>query len=907
MGVDAWMACVTSEDLILEIHNFVSGATYGAKGRNEELARGAIVLLKTLPAAREAVLEHLCHVFDEAVSQHTREGEEAGGTAEESVIPDIHAVLSQFITSNPSSWAPLVSAWSLDLLGQLSSKYAGRRGVPHATSLTELLQLWMTCRATRTLIDLSTQSIATLISTDADLCVDALLDTSVQHSPNFDWVVAHIGSCFPNTIIRRVLVCGLKDFCCHDLEAPSMLLASEKKVPKLASVVGILGHLAGQHSEDIRRALVALFRNSFCENASAEQLATIPFLLQLASMSNMLLRVITTDFVTTLNADLLNQMCDQIPLWRTSIVPDLEGLASLVVHLVLRSDEGGAQVLQFLLTTAADDCQGEARILPKVRKACGLILDSLLLEMQRLVFTSRVADVPLLHCLQQDMPSLCYSLLGSVDTRVQWLLPILTAVGLQGGDRVGCCILKLLLTNAHKPRQLWNFVKILRSLEAVQPEVLVATVDQTISQLATFTASSTALVLSNLLTLLQWETGSKLPWRSSICRALKASLQVLANQLFGCNTEACDTTAELLALLPPSDALPSFVLAHLCRSVVRHFFKTIQCSRNKLQQVKLCKKIMAHLCQQSASRYYLLRLLIEGLTHNSYADKFGAKVPASRKRKWQESNGAFTLLQQNSEHAVTVTLPRSHSTVFHAGVIGQGPLAQPKETHTSTIEASANCQYLLDLLQTLCLSSPEPAASSLALLMVELISPDVMFNGLPWPEEDFMKVTVERDLHVKRCFDEFPVLWLLLTFLATMPPALCYCSVLLRALIAVMMSFWATCQEKKASNCPKQLELTCQVVTLMATGQLLPPPLCHTCELLPLLTPHEVSVILADIWQYMKENVPSPSLFNSNKLAKRSVERECHKKFTYRLQHILQKNIETSGKLYAKFFSLKPC
>ena len=35
-------------------------------------------------------------------------------------------------------------------------------------------------------------------------------------------------------------------------------------------------------------------------------------------------------------------------------------------------------------------------------------------------------------------------------------------------------------------------------------------------------------------------------------------------------------------------------------------------------------------------------------------------------------------------------------------------------------------------------------ARTLALLFIELVAPDVMYNGIPWPEEDFMKVTVER-------------------------------------------------------------------------------------------------------------------------------------------------------------------
>lgn len=30
--------------------------------------------------------------------------------------------------------------------------------------------------------------------------------------------------------------------------------------------------------------------------------------------------------------------------------------------------------------------------------------------------------------------------------------------------------------------------------------------------------------------------------------------------------------------------------------------------------------------------------------------------------------------------------------------------------------------------------------TAVSLLLVELISPDVMYNGLPWPEEEFCKV-----------------------------------------------------------------------------------------------------------------------------------------------------------------------
>lgn len=79
------------------------------------------------------------------------------------------------------------------------------------------------------------------------------LDTSVKHSPHFDWVVAHVGSCFPNTVITRVLSVGLKDFC----QNKSYQQVNES--PKLKSVVGILGHLAGSHVEDIWKAILEMF------------------------------------------------------------------------------------------------------------------------------------------------------------------------------------------------------------------------------------------------------------------------------------------------------------------------------------------------------------------------------------------------------------------------------------------------------------------------------------------------------------------------------------------------------------------------------------------------------------------------------------------------------------------------
>ena len=52
-------------------------------------------------------------------------------------------------------------------------------------------------------------------------------------------------------------MCGLKDYCHHGNRGD---VAMDEKIPKMGSVVGILGHLASKHSQDIRAALMKLFQ-----------------------------------------------------------------------------------------------------------------------------------------------------------------------------------------------------------------------------------------------------------------------------------------------------------------------------------------------------------------------------------------------------------------------------------------------------------------------------------------------------------------------------------------------------------------------------------------------------------------------------------------------------------------------
>lgn len=87
----------------------------------------------------------------------------------------------------------------------------------------------------------------------------------------------------------------MKDFCAKGS------IGSSSKSAKLNSVVGILGHLASSHFIDIRKALLELFQWNLEDSKTDVQQrnAVVPFLLQLASKSQMLLRALSTDVLHT--------------------------------------------------------------------------------------------------------------------------------------------------------------------------------------------------------------------------------------------------------------------------------------------------------------------------------------------------------------------------------------------------------------------------------------------------------------------------------------------------------------------------------------------------------------------------------------------------------------------------------
>lgn len=638
-------------------------------------------------------------------------------------------MLSEFIRLNPRAWAPLVSAWAVDLLGQLSSKHAGRRVAPHSSSLNELLQLWMSCAATRSLMEAYSQCLAAMLAWCPDACVDALLDTSVQHSPHFDWVVAHIGSAFPGTIISRVLACGLKDFCSHGAKDQGLMVMGVEKgsrVPKIGSVVGILGHLAAHHSDSIRKELLRMFQESLTPSSplsptssstsweSSPQLrrAAVPFLLQLAAMSPNLFGAVSAELVELLRPPILLHLQALLQPFPRE---ELDNMLGLAVHLISQSPSGGARVLRFLADTATPASVIISGPTPSphegVREGCDRLLQMLLLHLHKLVFNrSEGAEggphlsasshsqrvIPFLEELQLHIGELCAETLRLERKRHLWLHQLLCLLSVYGGASVATEAFCQLLTQARNPEELALAWQLHTMLSSCMAGLIPAAVARCVAQIHTHTLGPRQLrqLLLNLGTAIQSQDEERrgaLAVQSSMAvqvgSAVSAHLHDFGPLLLHGDPAVSHAAVRLLSCSPlPRTASPAHLLL-LCRAAVTHFFLALrrrgeggkvgrdggQAGEAVSCSVQLLSRFAAY---SPLTLKAVLQQLVEGALHKGNANLFGGQIAdmsgAPIASPATSPDLGASLLDINCRFGTTVNFSGSVWSVFHAGVIGKG-------------------------------------------------------------------------------------------------------------------------------------------------------------------------------------------------------------------------------------------
>lgn len=114
------------------------------------------------------------------------------------------------------------------------------------------------------------------------------------------------------------------------------------------------------------------------------------------------------------------------------------------------------------------------------------------------------------------------------------------------------------------------------------------------------------------------------------------------------------------------------------------------------------------------------------------------------------------------------TIPLTkHSSVYNGGIIGTGKRKPPVLNMLKDSVVTSNTQELIKAVRSCCSLPPNndnkfldislESVTQISLQLVQYISPDVMYNGLPWPEEEFSKV-IRQCIYYGYIFHNFLIL-----------------------------------------------------------------------------------------------------------------------------------------------------
>lgn len=135
----------------------------------------------------------------------------------------------------------------------------------------------------------------------------------------------------------------------------------------------------------------------------------------------------------------------------------------------------------------------------------------------------------------------------------------------------------------------------------------------------------------------------------------------------------------------------------------------------------------------------LRSLLIGAMNPSVSVPLFGGRQQGQEVLK---PNQTCSLFEENLKFGAMPTHPLGTSTVFHAGIIGEGKrkvAAAALENESTKENSLIFVSILFKVCDEVTVMAKEETYKQLALLLVDLVSPDVMYNGLPWPEEDFTR------------------------------------------------------------------------------------------------------------------------------------------------------------------------
>lgn len=840
------------------------------------------------------------------------------------------------------SWAAtFISQWSLSRLIKPSVEYAKIMNLDFKGACT----LWLGCSAMRCLLDLCGLCFSKFDDGETKRYIYDLENVFADNRPNFDWCVAHLSSLFPLKFISNIL------------RMPSMLTPAF-----IPSTVTVLEYLSSSNESSLNMLLRELIDEAL--NADQNDLKSkdyIPNLIQLASKSEIYAQAIlnvflefmgkgSDQFVEKLKRQAIMRPLDYNPDKLQAVLPELilktrENGTKLLLLLADRFDNGWCMELLELVMTELQSLVLNDKTCPlfsDVRKdsswrilwdAC--VSEKAILQQTaiRLITTSSSERYPMLY--YKTIEELIRANTAAQPNAFNALVRILDdPIGINDVPDVKVAIshivqqLSIDVDNRNHQNQsyfiLKNFVDLVTVEKGGQCQFLKRSI-------LTSALKSAARMLLHIWEILlrkvmpDVESAAVLKNDSDEISRKRIKLEEsddpmeiadLEEEKIFVTKDQIHAMTQLMDLLNVVGALNMSDAIRCEKFTVKYFFWCLTES-DEIERAMVTDRCYSLLSKQCAGRKGIrsaaMRDLLEGALF-LYPNLFGAPLHLAEKSHIYHKKDE-SLLKLNQKQGVSLNVSRS--SILHSGVIGCGVPKVSQPWIPDGLDGDIKNLFLKAIVACCCCQdengnngnkSSMEAFCQVSQLLVELVSTDVMYNGIAWPEEEFTKVTMERDLHIRRTFKNCPILWSIMGLLATHKQPLCNCSVFLRAICASVMHHWRAKSTETISGGNSELMFfTVKLLELLSLGQMLPSPLSFLYVVVQHLEPNEIAYVLKEcVWNYMVAN--GPSIVNSegfevNQQMQRGPPAE---QFVDPLRNTMQKKLSTLGNLYYQMFILSP-
>ena len=451
-----------------------------------------------------------------------------------------------------------------------------------------------------------------------------------------------LGSCFPDVVITRVLSVGLK---------------SQEEMAKVNSVVGILNHLGATHKQEIQTCVLKILQNS-------EDPLTIPFLLNLSSLSDLMASTVISVAAEVLNEESANKIADLVPIWDQKGVIDTkeDNFTKLTVNLLMK--HGKFSLILQLLNFSSEDWECK-----DVMNGSRHILENLLVELHNFVHTgfSKNECNNLLKEASLQWDLLTQQFLFDGDNYQKKIVSmLLNCIFLQEGRMLTAMALQKGLNSASNDEELSSILLLIKDVEMWMPEVVELAI-----QLC-FRTKKSQYFLENLGKILHYQNESNKDVyiiETDIMPIVKLHHTEVVDLL---NVpELLPQILKILNFVPLAndelvleEEMTTALLLKSVNNLSKALFLTLKKEQNE-EELALIIEHLQILANSVTGLPMVLRCLLSGAMSPSISPIFGGLTETSKSPK------NSSLYDENLKFGAMPTHPLGTSTVFHAGVIGK--------------------------------------------------------------------------------------------------------------------------------------------------------------------------------------------------------------------------------------------